>query len=263
MHAHVARLQIVGDPRQRERDPERRACRGGGDEDRNDALDATTAGEERPRKRRGAGEPDPEAGVRQEQRDREPVEEQDAFGSAANRGEPQGHRYPRCAEERKLVPVVDGRAEARDAVVVGVERRHAFRDERDEDERAEQESGALREPLTGDPRAGEHTHERKGGVDERAVRRRPCAIGRDRPERREPAPHGEAEERAEEEHGRARARRRAQQERRAEEQREAADQDERRIRGPAGAKKRAGSDECRAEHRQMAGDAFARSPHGR
>ncbi len=203
MRTHGARLPVLRDPVERERDAEDGRRRGRRKHDGGKALDALL-GEHDPRDRGEACEHDREARVREEHGEPGEVQEERAERVPAH-GEPERDRHADGGEERELVPVVERGAQPCETAVVRIDRRHALRDERPHEQRGEERGGAVGEPLerTRERRGGEHAEECEGGVDERPVRVLPRAVRRHRPDRRQPDPGGEREERAEE--GRRRA----------------------------------------------------------
>ncbi len=118
-----------------------------------------------PRRSRNAGERDAEARVREQERHREAVQQDDALDPAP-RGEPQRKRDPGVADEGELVPVVERRAQPRDAPVVAEERGNALREERPADERARGAVAAARASAGRDACAREHAEQREAGIDD-------------------------------------------------------------------------------------------------
>ena len=109
------RLPVLRDPRKRVGDAERTGAGGGGERGGDEALDPVAV-EHDPARGRGDRERDPEAGVRQQQRDDGRIEQERAGGPddgapAARRREPERHRHRDVCEQRELVPVAERRAE--------------------------------------------------------------------------------------------------------------------------------------------------------
>ena len=206
--ANRVRLRVLRDPRQSQCNAERAGTGDGGEGRGDETLDAVPV-EHDPSCRRCDRERDAEAGVGQQQRDHG-REQQERTGGPdgrpppARRSKPQRDRHGDVGEERELVPVADRRAQPRHAPVVAVERGHALGQQRPAEHEPEQHRGRLRDRLSGtrQDRGEQHAEERERGVDERAVRVAPGAVGRERPERGQAHPDGEAEETAEEHAGR-------------------------------------------------------------
>ena len=189
VHPRRPRLPVLRDSRQRQRDPERTCPRAAAERDRGKALHAVTV-EQDPRSGRETRERDAESRIGEEHSDDEHVEQRDT-GRAAATAEPQRKRHPGRADERELVPVAERRAQAREAAVVGVKRGHAFRKKGPRGGAADEERRALGEPLARHQAPDDNADERERRVDERAVRERPGAIRRDRPDRAQACPDGE------------------------------------------------------------------------
>ena len=266
--AHRARLAVVGDPVQRERDAEDGSADPAADPDRGEALDAVPI-EEDPRSRREAGERDAEARVREQQRDDEGVEQDDADGSPTGSGEPECNRNAGVAEERELVTVAERRAEARDPSVVAVERGDALREQCPADEEREQERRRLGEPLARDDRADDQPEHREARVHERPVRVAPRAVRRGRPECRETGPDRESQQAAGERRGRGvepGSGQGSEQDggrgRRSEQQGKPPDPDERRVSRTAAEEKGTKARDCGCRCGPESHEPFARSAHG-
>ena len=96
-----------------------------------------------------AGEDDPEARVREHERDDGEIEQQHAggaHGDAAPRGAASQQRegHGDRAEQRELVPVAERRPQPREPAVVRIERRDALREQRPAEHEPEQHRGARR-----------------------------------------------------------------------------------------------------------------------
>ena len=270
---HRPRLPVARDSRQGERDPEDGRPGAAAERERRQALDAPAV-EEDPRRGGHARKRDAEARVREEQRHNEAVEEHRArrarLRRPRTRSRPERKRHACVAEERKLVPVAERRAQPRDASVVRVKRRNTFREQRVAHEEGEQDGGAGGETSPRQPRPGEQADEREGRVDDGAVRVAPRPVGRDRPDGRHPAPHGEPEERGAVERRRAVEPRRRQHAEeggpdaeRGQNEREPTDPGERGGGKPASEEDRAERDNRRAQRGPRPAGPFARSAHGR
>ena len=250
-------LLVARDAGQRQCDTEDR-CSGAGCEGRRQKALDPVAREHDPGRCSETGERHAETRVGEEQRDDEQVEQHDPF-DAPPRGKPQREGHPGVADERELVPVVERRAEARETAVVGVEARHALREQRPHGDEPDERRRRTGELLPRQPCADERTEQAERGIDERPVRELPGAIWRDRPDDRDAGPDPEPEQRPQEERARRGEARGPEQEGGCEHERQAADPDDRRVRVPAAEEKRTKADRGRSEP----SDPFARGAHGR
>jgi hypothetical protein len=198
VRAHRVRLIVLRDSRQRERDSEDRDGGASCNADGGKAADAIVRKHD-PRDCGETCERDPEARVRQQHRQPGAVQ-QDRAGCRAASREPERDRHGNRGEQRELVPIVDGRAQAREPPVVGVERRDALREQRPAEQQRQQQCGAAHERLGGplQERGRERAEQRERRVHERAVRVLPRVFGRDRPDRGGADPDREREQPGEE-----------------------------------------------------------------
>ena len=140
VRTHMTRLAVGRDAVQRERDTEDGDARAASDHEDRHALDAPRVDKD-PYDRHRAGEQYAEARVREQQRDDEPVEQDDALEPPPPDREPQRDPDAGGTQERELVPVVERRTQSREPAVVGIERRHALREQRPAEEKREQHGG--------------------------------------------------------------------------------------------------------------------------
>jgi hypothetical protein len=260
---HRPHLVIFRDAWQRERNPECSRTHTPAQRERCETLDTATAVDERPGDCEGAGKHDAEARVREQQRDDERVEQDNALEPASHDSKPERDRHTCVAKECQLVPVVERCAKAREPSVVGVQRRDALCEERPGRHEPDERRGSKGDLIARQACADEDPEERKRKVDEGSVREDPRAIGRDRPDDRDARPHRKPEQAPEEERCRTVESRRFDDEESREEERAAADPHERGDRGATGEKQGAERDRSGAERSPGPADAFARSAHGR